>query len=885
MMNFPMTPATKVIIDEAVGFAKRYNFAAIGTEALLYGLTCSKRSNAYTILREYNITSNRVLEAMSRFGFVHKSPVFDYSQNAGLVIKRAIEYSGQIGTSAVTPEQLLYSLLQTKNTSAQLILRSGLHVLPESIIEDLVPFVFPHGVNNNLHISNARRSRDRDFSSILDRTFEDLFGTFMGDPDDIIIESPIYKKQKQEQRQEPRTWDFSLEQDDPRAKPKDRQAASESKVKSNLPEELLEMGQDMTAKARGGKMDPIIGRDAETERVIEILCRKTKNNPVLIGEAGVGKSAVVEGLAQRIVKGDVPAEMKDKIIYSLDIGSLMAGTKYRGSMEEKLKGLIETIVKNKNIIVFIDEIHMLAQAGSKEGEISPSDMLKPYLARGEFQTIGATTNDEYRKFIEKDKALERRFQPVSVAEPSEEDCKKILKGIRPSFEKFHGVKISDEAISAAVDLSVRYIMDRYLPDKAIDLIDEASSRLKVKNVASSPEMDKLQKALEEALENKERAREKENYIQADEFKNQAEDIKAEMIALTDDLKAKGGKAGALVVTQEDIAAVVSKWTKIPVSKLTESEKEKLMNLESILSKRVIGQKEAIKYVSSAIRRARAGLKDPKRPIGSFIFLGPTGVGKTELTKALAEALFDDENMVIRLDMSEYMESHSVSRLIGAPPGYVGHDDGGQLTEQVRRHPYSVVLFDEIEKAHPDVFNILLQMLDDGRLTDSLGRTVSFKNTIIILTSNIGVSTLPKRKASIGFGDGDDTNVDVREHLMKALKAAFRPELLNRIDQTIIFDRLTEEDITKIAGIMIKKLEAKLAMKSISLVFTKGAMKEIFEKGYDPEYGARPLRRFIEQNVEDGLAEAILSGSVNDGDRVVVSFKNGKFHFETKNIEE
>ena len=870
MMNFPMTPSTKVIIDEAISFSKRYDRDAIGTEAILYGMTCASKSVAGSLLKNFGITPDSVIAALSRVNIRHVSPVFDYSQNAGIVIKQAIELAGQMGTGGVTTEQLLYSMLSLRKCSACMLIQSVMGIPLAEIMEALTPYItqdFSNG-NGNVTYSNKKGS----LSSNIDKLFEDLFNT-LGSEDEFFGVQPRRQRQatysarpERMQSQEPRR---SGEQ---KSKP-------EQPVESKLPENLLEMGIDMTAKAKNGKMDPIIGRDNETERVIEILCRKTKNNPVLVGEAGVGKSAVVEGLAQRIVKGEVPEEMKGKVIYSLDIGSLMAGTKYRGSMEEKLKGLIETIVKSKDIIVFIDEIHMLAQAGAKDGEISPSDMLKPYLARGEFQTIGATTNDEYRKFIEKDKALERRFQPVSVMEPSEDDCKKILRGIRPSFEKFHSVKISDGAIDAAVDLSVRYIMDRYLPDKAIDLIDEASSRLKVKKIVSNPEMDKLQESLKDVLARKERASELENYREADELKKQAEDIKAEIMALTEELQSKGGKAGELSVSAEDIAAVVSKWTKIPVSKLTESEKEKLMNLEALLHKRVIGQEKAVKVVSSAIRRARAGLKDPKRPIGSFIFLGPTGVGKTELTKALAECLFDDENMVIRLDMSEYMESHSVSKLIGAPPGYVGHDDGGQLTEQVRRHPYSVVLFDEIEKAHPDVFNILLQMLDDGRLTDSLGRTVSFKNTIIILTSNIGVSSLPKKKQSLGFGGDESQDVNIEEHLLKALKNAFKPELLNRIDQTIIFERLTEADISKIAGIMIKKLEGKLASKNIKLNFTKGAMKEIFEKGYDPEYGARPLRRFIEQNVEDGLAEAILSGSIDEGDDVVISFKNGKFVFE------
>ena len=866
MFNFPMTENTKKIMDEATSFAKRFGFQRVGTEAILYGMTVRPTCVAAQILSSYNVSREAVLNALRRIKINHMSSRFDYSDNAVKAIKSAIEIANNSGGGAVTSEQLLYGIMINSSCAGYMIITKVLGVPADYIVSDLTRILGGSLGTRKNFASNA----DDAFEKAISSFFNDAFGVKPQMFNNTSTRKSAYKFEDEERG--------------------DQKQTAEKKTptyNSKLPEELLDMGIDMTAKAKSSKPDPIIGRDLETERVIEILCRKTKNNPVLIGEPGVGKSAVVEGLAQRIVNGTVPAEMKNKIIYSMDIGSLMAGTKYRGSMEEKLKNLINIIVSRKDIIVFIDEIHMLAQAGSKDGEISPSDMLKPYLARGEFQTIGATTNDEYRKFIEKDKALERRFQPVTVLEPSEDDCVKILKGIRPGFEKFHGVKISDDAIKAAVSLSVRYIMDRFLPDKAIDLVDEAASKLKVKNSESSPEIEKLQKDLEEVLENKKRASDNEDYMAADEYKKQAEDIKAEISALESELSEEAVRQGkAPVVTEEDIAAVVSKWTKIPVSKLTESEKEKLLKLEEILHKRVIGQEEAVVAVSKAIRRARAGLKDPKRPIGSFIFLGPTGVGKTELTKALAEALFDDENTVIRLDMSEYMESHSVAKLIGAPPGYVGHDDGGQLTEQVRRKPYSVVLFDEVEKAHPEVFNILLQMLDDGRLTDSQGRTVSFKNTIIILTSNIGVSTLPKANTtSLGFGESKPAEVSVKEHLLKALKNHFKPELLNRIDSTIIFDRLTKADIEKIANLLINKLNSKLKDKKITLKLTKGAMQNIIDKGYDPEYGARPLKRFIEQNVEDGLAEEILNGAVLDGDTVIVSFKDNKFVFKKEKAQE
>lgn len=649
------------------------------------------------------------------------------------------------------------------------------------------------------------------------------------------------------------------------------EAASDA---SSLPEELKDLGVDITAKARQHKIDPIIGRKEEIERIIQILCRKTKNNPVLIGEPGVGKSAVVEGLAKEIVDGNVPELLKNKIIFSLDIGSIIAGTKYRGAMEEKLKDAINAIKANNNIIVFIDELHTLAQAGGKEGEVSPSDILKPYLARGELQTIGATTTDEYRKYIEVDKALERRFQPIIVAPPSVEDTIEILKGLRENYEAFHKVKLSDEAIEAAAKMSDRYIMDRFLPDKAIDLIDEAMSKAKVSGNTVPDGVKEMEERLAELDKQKESAVKSEDYAKAMKIRDERDALVKEIEKAKLDWSKSSERAKG-VITAENIAEIVAKWTKIPVSKLSETETERLVHLEEILHDRVIGQDKAIVSVAKAIRRARAGLKDPNRPIGTFLFMGPTGVGKTELTKALSEVMFDDENAVIRLDMSEYMESHSVSKLIGSPPGYVGFDDGGQLTEQVRRKPYSVVLFDEIEKAHPDVYNILLQLMDDGRLTDSQGRLVSFKNTIIIMTSNVGVAEL-KSVRSLGFGSGAaDTEQKTEDVINAALKRHFKPEFLNRIDVICTFNHLSKDDISKIADIMIRKVQKKLDERNVKLILTDSMRNFIMDRGYDMEYGARPLRRVIEQNVEDNIAEAILDGKVKDGDTVTVDCIDGR----------
>ena len=642
------------------------------------------------------------------------------------------------------------------------------------------------------------------------------------------------------------------------------------KQSSKLPLELRDLGEDLTEKARQGKLDPIIGRSKEIERIIEILCRRTKNNPVLIGEPGVGKSAIVEGLAQSIVDGNVPEMLRNKTVFSLNITSLLSGTRYRGDFEEKLKKAIDAIIKNGNIITFIDEIHMIVGAGSSsENGIDAANILKPMLARGEMQTIGATTLDEYRKFIEKDSALERRFQQIIVDPPSVEDTITILKGIRPKYEEHHNVKITDEALEAAAKMSDRYISDRFLPDKAIDLIDEASSKKRISNFVLPDSIKKMEDELNRILVDKDSFASRELYDDAQKCKVKAEELRAKIAEQKSEWVKKHGDS-KLEVGEEDIAEVVSAWTHIPVVKLTESEAQRLLNLESILHKRVVGQDEAVSAVAKAVRRARAGVQDAKRPIGSFIFLGPTGVGKTELSKALAEAMFGDENMLIRIDMSEYMEKINVSKLIGSAPGYVGYEEGGQLTEKVRRKPYSVVLFDEIEKAHPDVFNILLQILEDGRLTDSHGRTVNFKNTIIIMTSNIGANEI-KAKAKLGFGSSDDETdyENMKERQLEALKRAMRPEFINRIDDVIIFRPLRKEDMSAIVTMMTDQLAKRLRDRNIAITVSDAAKSYIVEHGTNVEYGARPLRRAVQKYIEDELSERILEGKVAIGQSVLV----------------
>lgn len=639
---------------------------------------------------------------------------------------------------------------------------------------------------------------------------------------------------------------------------------------------LDSLARDLTVVAKEGSLDPVIGRNKEIQRVIEVLSRRTKNNPVLIGEPGVGKTAIAEGLAQQVINNEVPETLRGKRVMTLDMGTVVAGTKYRGEFEDRLKKVMDEIRQAGNIILFIDELHTLIGAGGAEGAIDASNILKPSLARGELQCIGATTLDEYRKYIEKDAALERRFQPVQVDEPTEEESTQILQGLRDRYEAHHRVSISDEAIDAAVKLSNRYISDRFLPDKAIDLIDEAGSKVRLRSYTTPPNLKELEVKLDSIRKEKDAAVQSQEFEKAASLRDSEQRLREELEETKKTWKEKQGQENT-EVTVEDIAAVVSSWTGIPVSKLASTETERLLKLEEILHSRVIGQEEAVKSIAKAVRRARAGLKDPKRPIGSFIFLGPTGVGKTELGRALAESMFGDEDAMIRIDMSEYMEKHSTSRLVGSPPGYVGFEEGGQLTEKVRRKPYSVILLDEIEKAHPDVFNILLQVLEDGRLTDSKGRTVDFRNTVLILTSNVGAQALQRNKY-VGFSiqDGEQDYKDMKNKVMEELKKAFRPEFLNRIDEIIVFHALEKPHLKEIVTLMADQLIKRLKEQEMGLELTEAAKEKITEEGYDPEYGARPLRRSLQKFVEDRLSEELLKGTITSGQNIVIDVEDGEF---------
>lgn len=808
-MAFPMDENAARAYDIARETASRYSNMYTGTEHLLYGIL-SVDCYATRIFKGNELNADKLITEIFEESEKVSAPPIDSPRVSETIPFNAYNIAVQLGMSLITPDLLMLAILKdgdcvATNAMYQLY-KIDVFAYRKSIMDALLKsMAFNNGAN----------------------------GMPFGNADGMMSSSGI------------------------------------SGNSGSLPAQLADLGVDVTQKARENKLDPVIGREHEVERIIEILCRKTKNNPVLIGEPGVGKSAIIDGLARAIVDGKVPRQLQNHIIFSLNIGSLMAGTKYRGQLEEKLKTAIDLIISSGNIIVFIDELHTLMQAGSKDGEVTPADILKPYLARGEMQTIGATTTDEYRKYIEADKAMERRFQPVTVEPPTVEQTVEILKGLRKNYENYHKVKLSDEAIEAAAKLSDKYISDRFLPDKAIDLIDEAMSCAKV-SASTTENVSELTAELAETKKKMNECAARREYAEAEKCKQRCDAIEKEIKSRTLQSAAEQEQTSKTIYADE-IADVVSRWTKIPVSKLTETESERLKNLESMLHERVIGQDRAVEAVSKAIRRARAGLKSDARPIGSFLFLGPTGVGKTELTKALAEVMFDNENAIIRLDMSEFMESHSVSKLIGSPPGYVGFDDGGQLTEKVRRHPYSVVLFDEIEKAHPDVFNILLQMLDDGRLTDSQGRTVSFKNTIIIMTSNVG-ATEAAAKREIGFNAAGKRESDTQnDAYMKALRAMFRPEFLNRIDVICVFDKLTKEDVGKIARIMLQRVENTLKDKNITLSITSDALEYLIDKGFDAEYGARPLRRVIEQNVEDEIAEAIIDGKITDNSTVRVDY--------------
>lgn len=638
---------------------------------------------------------------------------------------------------------------------------------------------------------------------------------------------------------------------------------------------LDQYSRDLTAMARTGRLDPVIGREKETERVIQILCRRGKNNPCLIGEPGVGKTAIVEGIAQSLVNGNVPDIVADKRLVSLDMSGLVAKSKYRGEFEDRIKKVINEVETAGNVLLFIDELHTIIGAGGAEGALDASNILKPALARGDVQVIGATTIEEYRKYIEKDAALERRFQPVQVEEPTEEESIEILKGLRKLYEKHHHVQITDEGVEASVRLSARYVNDRYLPDKAIDLMDEAAAKARLGMMHGSDDMMQLNREIHQTELDMEHALQEGDIEKARTLKETRENLQASREKL-EKKNRRVSKNKVLVVGENEIADVVAGWTKIPVSRLTESEASRLQKLEETLHKRVIGQEEAVSAVSKAVRRGRVGLKDPKRPIGSFLFLGPTGVGKTEVSKALAEAVFGNEESMIRVDMSEYMEKHSVSKMIGSPPGYVGHEDGGQLSEKVRRNPFSVILFDEIEKAHPDVFNILLQVLDDGHITDSQGRKVDFKNTIIIMTSNAGAQSIIEPK-KLGFGAKEDEKQDherMKASVMEEVKRIFKPEFLNRIDETIVFRALNKDDMKKIIGIMVRDLQKRCKEQlQIDLVVREAAKESIVEKAYDRKYGARPLRRKLQDEVEDRLADALIRGEIHTGDRVIVTTKN------------
>ncbi len=802
----------------------------------------------------------------------------NFTQKANDVLNLAIKAAENFGHNYVGTEHILVGLLKEGTGVGALILNEKGVTLDK--IENLI--------EENIGVGNPTRLSPNDFTPRAKRIIEISFQIARGMLNSFVGTEHILIALLRESDSSAVKFLNALNFDE-ESLLEDVGASlgkAESQFRNNSPKNkkgksstptLDEFGKDLTELAGQGKIDPVIGRDKEIERVIQILSRRTKNNPCLIGEPGVGKTAIAEGLALKIVKDEVPELLAGKKIVSLDLTSMVAGTKYRGDFEERIKKAMDEVRNAGNVILFIDEVHTIMGAGAAEGAVDAANILKPSLARGEIQVIGATTIDEYRKNIEKDAALERRFQSVLVGEPTEEEAVEILKGLRDRYEAHHKVKITDEAIENAVKMSARYIADRYLPDKAIDLIDEAASRVRLKAFTAPPNLKEME------LEIKRLKDEKASAVRSQDYENAAKirDKEKELQTLLDEEKEKWKNSSSHDVKQvevEDIANIVSQWSGIPVTQLTKEESERLLNMEQILHERIVGQDKAVSSVARAIRRGRVGLKNPNRPLGSFIFLGPTGVGKTELCKTLAETMFGNEDAIVKLDMSEYMEKHTVSKLIGSPPGYVGFDEGGQLTEKIRRKPYSVVLFDEIEKAHPDVFNMLLQILEDGVLTDSQGRKVSFKNSIIIMTSNVGASKIVDKKASLGFGENAENN-DIESLVMGDLKKTFKPEFLNRIDEIIVFNQLEQKDIEEIAKRMLSSLSKRVADLEIELDFTPEAVTAIAEAGFDKVYGARPLRRAIQQKIEDPLSELMLENKIAKGSKCTVDFKNNEFTFE------
>ena len=824
------------------------------TEHILFGLLDVDGSAAQRLLNGCGVYEEDVIPVFSP---MPTRPVVEMSARASRAVQNAKEVATRLGSQVVGTEHILYTILDETSSVASNVLRAK-GVDPE-YLQRLTynAIVSSGGGRATMCLANGNEESIKD---VLSGYVSDFFG--------------------ESEQNTHKNGGAAFENSEKIAKNNDNYYENSRKNEDDF--DLSKFGTDLTQKARDGKLDPVIGRGKETERVIQVLCRRTKNNPVLIGEPGVGKSAVIDGLAQRIVAGDVPDALRGKIVFSLDLTSLVAGTRYRGDFEERLKATLNGIKQRGNVLLFIDEIHTILKAGSSEGGLDIANILKPMLARGELQTIGATTLEEYRKQFEQDSALERRFQPVLVEEPSVSDTIEILQGLKPKYEAHHGVTITDEAISSAAILSDRYVADRFLPDKAIDLIDEAASRKKIFSFTTPGEIRDLENKIKQAELDLSEAKRRENYELCGKYKALRDDYIEQKEKAEIEWKEKC-KNTDLSIGEDEIAEVVGNWTGIPVRRITEGESEKLVNLEKTLQSKVIGQDEACSAVAKAVKRARAGLKDPKRPIGSFIFLGPTGVGKTELAKALASALFGDEDLLIRVDMSEYMEKDSVSRLIGSAPGLVGFEEGGQLTEKVRRKPYSVVLFDEIEKGHPDIFNILLQILEDGILTDSHGRTVSFKNTVVILTSNIGAKEASAPQRTLGFASEkavENESERVRQSHVQALKGAMKPEIINRIDEIVVFKKLDKASLLKIADLMFASLEKRLESKDISVTITQSAKDYIVSEGYDAEYGARPLRRTLQRLVEDKLSEKLIRAEISSGDKVKIDFDGNNLVFES-----